>query len=142
MNKANPFQFPTWAQINREQRRRQRFKKIVIATGVFSALLLVSLLILGTKTELAARGILSTAKPRTPQVATPPPATVRIPGQTTTAVPHQSSTVYVVKTGDTLNGIAKAHRITVNAIKMANGLASDRILIGEHLEIPGARAPH
>ena len=35
---------------------------------------------------------------------------------------------YVVKSGDTLGRIARAHRTTVRAIKAANGLTSDRIV--------------
>lgn len=43
---------------------------------------------------------------------------------------------YVVKTGDTLGRIARAHRTTVQAIKAANGLTSDRIVVGKSLRMP------
>jgi LysM repeat protein len=51
-----------------------------------------------------------------------------------------SSSRYVVKTGDTLNRIARAHRTTVQAIKTANGLTSDRIAVGRVLKMPESRA--
>jgi LysM repeat protein len=51
-----------------------------------------------------------------------------------------SSSRYVVKAGDTLGRIAKAHRTTVRAIKAANGLTSDRIAVGHSLKMPQSRA--
>src|ERR1039458_3792195 len=51
-----------------------------------------------------------------------------------------SSSRYVVKAGDTLDRIARAHRTTVKAIKMANGLTSDRIAVGHSLKIPQPKA--
>ena len=45
---------------------------------------------------------------------------------------------YLVKRGDTLLGIAKAHHTTVDAIKTANGLATDRIIAGKELKLPAA----
>ena len=91
---------------------------------------------------LAARELQPTAEPETTQVTTTTPATVPISSQAATTVSSQPSTVYVVKTGDTLSGIAKAHGTTINAIQTANDLASDRIMVGEKLKIPGAMAPH
>jgi LysM repeat protein len=71
--------------------------------------------------------------------------------QASTAAPakapaHASATVgtsrstYVVKSGDTLGRIAKAHRTTVKAIKAANGLTSDRLAVGRTLKIPQPKA--
>jgi LysM repeat protein len=51
-----------------------------------------------------------------------------------------SSSRYVVKAGDTLDRIARAHRTTVQAIKAANGLTSDRIAVGHSLKMPQPRA--
>ncbi len=45
---------------------------------------------------------------------------------------------YKVARGDTLGVIAARHGVTVTALKIANGLKSDRILIGQVLTIPGA----
>ena len=51
-----------------------------------------------------------------------------------------SSGRYVVKSGDTLNRIARAHGTTVKAIKMANGLTGDHIVVGHSLKIPEPKA--
>ena len=45
-----------------------------------------------------------------------------------------------MKAGDTLGRIARAHRTTVQAIKVANGLTSDRIVVGHSLKMPEPRA--
>jgi len=45
------------------------------------------------------------------------------------------SVTYVVRLGDTLFQIAKAHRTTVEAIKAANGLLSDILAVGQKLII-------
>lgn len=47
---------------------------------------------------------------------------------------------YVVKSGDTLGRIAKAHGTTVKAIKSANGLTSDRIAVGKTLKLPQGKS--
>jgi LysM repeat protein len=47
---------------------------------------------------------------------------------------------YVVKRGDTLDRIARAHGTTVRAIKAANGLSSDRIVVGRSLKLPESKA--
>ncbi|MBN2449711.1 MAG: LysM peptidoglycan-binding domain-containing protein [Lentisphaeria bacterium] len=46
---------------------------------------------------------------------------------------------YTIKAGDTLLAIAQAFGVTVQAIKDANGLKSDVILVGQKLKIPAAR---
>ena len=45
---------------------------------------------------------------------------------------------YIVKSGDTLMRIAKAHGISVGALKSANDLASEKITVGAKLKIPTA----
>jgi len=45
------------------------------------------------------------------------------------------SVTYVVRLGDTLFQIAKAHRTTVEAIKAVNGLSSDILAVGQKLTI-------
>jgi LysM repeat protein len=47
---------------------------------------------------------------------------------------------YVVKSGDTLGKIARTHGTTVHAIKVANGLSSDRLVLGQNLKLPESRA--
>jgi LysM repeat protein len=53
-----------------------------------------------------------------------------------TASVHGTAGVYMVKSGDTLVRIAKAHGTTVNALKSANHLKSDRVFVGEKLKLP------
>ncbi len=47
---------------------------------------------------------------------------------------------YEVKPGDSLNKIAKAHGVSVDALKQANGLDTASIRIGQKLAIPAAGA--
>lgn len=44
---------------------------------------------------------------------------------------------YVVKPGDVLSRIASRNKTTVAALKEANGLKSDKIVVGQKLKIPG-----
>jgi membrane-bound lytic murein transglycosylase D len=53
------------------------------------------------------------------------------PGETVT---------YIVQNGDTLFQIAKTYKTTVDAIKAANGLASDILVVGQKLVIQAGRA--
>ncbi len=50
--------------------------------------------------------------------------------------PEEDTIVYVVQAGDTLWGIARRYGTTVEAIRRANGLSGDRILVGQVLRIP------
>ena len=52
------------------------------------------------------------------------------------ATVNAASRRYVVKSGDTLERIARAHGTTVKAIKKANGLTSDHIKVGRVLRMP------
>lgn len=47
-----------------------------------------------------------------------------------------SGRVYVVKSGDSLEKIARHHQTTIQAIKDLNGLTSDRIIVGKKLQLP------
>jgi LysM repeat protein len=65
------------------------------------------------------------------------------PGAATvnTSVPRIADpNVYVVKSGDVLGSIAKSHGTTVSAIKALNGLATDKINVGQKLKMP-VKAP-
>lgn len=75
------------------------------------------------------------------------PASAEPAAATPAASPVRASTKaslstgrYVVKRGDTLDRIARAHRTTVRAIKAANGLTSERIVVGRSLKMPGTKA--
>lgn len=48
--------------------------------------------------------------------------------------------VYVVKSGDSLTKIAKAHGTTVKAIEAENGLSTTRIKVGQKLKMPTSAA--
>ncbi len=50
--------------------------------------------------------------------------------------PSEDTIAYVVQAGDTLWNIARRYDTTVEAIKRANGLTSDMILVGQVLRIP------
>lgn len=50
--------------------------------------------------------------------------------------PQGSERSYTVKAGDSLEKIARSHQTTIQAIKMANRLTSDRIIVGKTLIIP------
>ncbi len=64
-----------------------------------------------------------------------PAATAKATALATTAAVVDGS-AYVVKHGDSLGHIAKAHGITVSALKAANNLTTDRINVGQKLTIP------
>ena len=64
-------------------------------------------------------------------VETAAPAPQAKPGETV---------AYIVQNGDTLFQIAKTYKTTVEAIKAANGLASDILAVGQKLVIQAGRA--
>ena len=50
-----------------------------------------------------------------------------------------STTIYKIKSGDTLSSIAKAYGTTVSALQQANGIQNpNRIYAGSTLKIPGS----
>jgi hypothetical protein len=64
------------------------------------------------------------------------PASAPVPSATPVVTPAPSQRTYVVQQGDTLNEIAQRFGTTAEAIKAANGLASDTINVGQVLIIP------
>jgi LysM repeat protein len=67
------------------------------------------------------------------------PAPTAGPAGLSTVTTSKAPTQYVVKSGDSLRQIARTHGTTVQAIKAANGLTSDRIAAGQSLKIPEIR---
>jgi hypothetical protein len=63
-------------------------------------------------------------------------ASALVPSATPVVTPAPSQRTYVVQQGDTLNEIAQRFGTTAEAIKAANGLASDTINVGQVLIIP------
>lgn len=58
-----------------------------------------------------------------------------VPNLSTTPA-NASKNKYVVKAGDTLYRISQAYKVSVSDLKTGNGLSSDKILIGQTLDIP------
>ncbi len=46
------------------------------------------------------------------------------------------ATTHTVVKGDTLGGIARKHKVSIAAIKAANGMTSDIVVLGKTLKIP------
>jgi LysM repeat protein len=163
MNASNPFQIPSCLQASLQQRRRERFKKGVIAAIAGATVLLAVLLILGcnseharvasalavasdsstgaTATSVAAptteHPIVSLPRPAAPSPIVAPSA-APIVSKLGAPVTTSQAAIYVVKPADTLSRIAKTHGTTVSALKSANGLDTDRICVGMKLKLPEA----
>lgn len=158
MNASNPFQIPSCLQASLQQRRREHFKKGILAGVAALVGLLTVLLILGCNNEHAraasamtvATGVsteapvtsnaASATEPKPDSMQTPPAPSPIVAPSMMPIVSKEGATVtiYVVKPADTLSRIAKAHGTTVKAVKMANGLDTDRIGIGMKLNLPEA----
>jgi LysM repeat protein len=157
MNATNPFQIPSCFQNDQEFRRRERFKRVFVAVVATGILFLVGLLIEGCMSQHASiTGATSgmavlTEPPSNPPTVVTAPKAVSIPqpipqpamSQSATAVSKVTTlpagrpqVIYTVKSGDNLTRIAKTHATTVEAIKAANGLSSDRIAVGTKLKLP------
>jgi LysM repeat protein len=67
------------------------------------------------------------------------PATADGMASQPTAAKSKAQARYVVKSGDSLGRIARTHGTTVQAIKAANGLTSDRVVAGQRLKLPESR---
>jgi LysM repeat protein len=158
MSAQNPFQIPSCFKLDIEYRRRERFKKTVVTAVVVSVALVIGLLIEGCVNEKSqamdpANGPAPTSKVLPDQQTEPPvskavpatpplqPCPVAMVQKTATPVapPHTTGgAVYLVKSGDTLTRIAKTCGTTVKALRSANNLDNDRIVVGEKLKIPTA----
>jgi LysM repeat protein len=70
--------------------------------------------------------------PATANAPTAAPAAAAAPGESAAV----SEPLYTVKSGDVLYNIAKSHGTTVKALRAANNMKSDRIVVGQKLKIP------
>jgi len=156
MNTSNPFQVPSCLQrADSQQRRRERFKKAFIAAVAAVVILLIGLLIEGCMSEQTttpAKNVSGLPAPQTrpalvgeekptsnPQPALVPTArTVPADADANPVTTARSDSFYVVKAGDNLTRIARLHGTTVKALKAANSLKSDQIVVGARLKIPTA----
>jgi LysM repeat protein len=72
----------------------------------------------------------------------PPVAATTVPSAPGAAPALDSGEhLYEVKSGDSLTKIAKDHGTTVNALRKANKLTTDKIKVGDKLKIPVSVAP-
>ncbi|MEY2466151.1 MAG: LysM domain [Verrucomicrobiota bacterium] len=151
MNASNPFQIPPCLQrADVQQRRRERFRNGFLAAVAAHVILFAVLLIQGCKNGQSAFNAKPEAPPAiaaaqpSPSPATTKPAPVVVaPVQTVakeivSAPVNHVETVYQVKSGDTLSRVAKIHNSTVKAIKSANSLSDERLVVGAKLKIPAA----
>ena len=56
--------------------------------------------------------------------------------QPSAPAPAPRATVHTVVRGDTLWGLSKKYNVTVDAIKQANGMTRDTVVLGAKLKIP------
>jgi LysM repeat protein len=161
MSAQNPFQIPSCFKLDIEQRRRERFKKTVVGSVILSIAVVVGLLIEGCVSERSEvtppPASVRVAQVSAPQTSQASPAQASQPQNLQTSLPKQlcpvamekaatpvdlppstGGVVYQVKSGDTLSRIAKSHGTSVKALKSANRLDTDRIVVGEKLKIPTA----
>ena len=64
---------------------------------------------------------------------------LRIPGARESRAIARRAGLYIVRSGDNLGRIARRHGVSIAALRRANHLRSDRIRVGQRLQIPGRR---
>jgi LysM repeat protein len=150
MNTLNPFQIPScFHRADLQQRRRERFRRGVVAVVVAMVALLVILLIEGCVGEHAKTSAVAAGQPEavlasTMTVESQPASTIPArPVASPTIVPSVAvkvatppEFVYTVKPSDTLIRIARLHHTTAKIIKDMNSLDSDMITVGAKLKLP------
>jgi len=165
MKTLNPF-VPTVTLIDLPQRnRREQFKFGVYAVITIQVLLLLGWLLSNSARPTAPGGYPSEAAPLQPETtkmaaassesgyaessASAPSTASLIQPVSTTSQPASASPVaqststevsYMVKSGDTLSRIARIYGTTVKAIKSANNLDSERLVVGRKLKMPETSA--
>jgi LysM repeat protein len=72
-----------------------------------------------------------------------PAKTAQVPTVDTPSAARADSghAVHIVKSGESLSKIARQHGTTIRAIRDANNLRTDRILVGQKLKVPAGKAP-
>ena len=114
----------------------------VVIAGVLLLMLVscgVLLVLLDVPSRLAGLGIQGQpTATRTPRVVTPAVTIlpVTLPPPTATVGPTVATRKHKVVAGDTLSSISVKYKVSIEAIKAANGLRDDTVRIGEELIIP------
>jgi len=72
-------------------------------------------------------------------ISTSAPAPAAATASQSPATTSKAAAHYIVKSGDSLRRIARTHGTTVQAIKAANSLTSDRIAAGQDLKLPESK---
>ncbi|MDD2454789.1 MAG: LysM peptidoglycan-binding domain-containing protein [Kiritimatiellae bacterium] len=83
-------------------------------------------------------GVIDLSRPRSMPVTTPKVTAPKVSAPAAAAVASDAVT-YVVKAGDSLSVIAYRHGIKTAALRAANGIKGDKIIVGQKLKVPGAR---
>ncbi|MBI2929835.1 MAG: LysM peptidoglycan-binding domain-containing protein [Verrucomicrobia bacterium] len=73
--------------------------------------------------------------------ASPKPAQTGVVENSLPSPADTGQAVHVVKSGESLSKIARQHGTTIRAIRDANNLRTDRILVGQKLKVPAGKAP-
>ncbi len=73
--------------------------------------------------------------------ASPKPAQTVVAENSLLSPADSGHAVHVVKSGESLSKIARQHGTTIRAIRDANNLRTDRILVGQRLKLPAGKAP-
>jgi LysM repeat protein len=89
-----------------------------------------------TTTQLKEYNRLATDDVKEGQVLLLSPDTAKVKQNQVTAKADSSMLTYVVKPGDTMFSVAKAHHVTVEELKENNDIQGNDLNIGQHLAIP------
>jgi LysM repeat protein len=84
-------------------------------------------------------GQVDLSKVRHMPVSTPKASAPKTTAPKASASASGPSVIYVVKGGDSLSVIAYKHGLKTAALREANGLKSDKIVVGQKLKVPGAK---
>ena len=138
MSMPNPFLPAGSLMAERQRRNRAHFKLAVYVVLSAHAMLVLGLLIEGCKSDDPAAsgqpGASSVRPANSGGLASIPPIPPIPPGSNRPTA--RADPIYVVKSGDTVPHIAKAHGTTAQALRTANGLKNDRLVVGMKLKVP------
>jgi LysM repeat protein len=151
MNTLNPF-VPSISLIKVPSRdQRSWFRKVVFGVLAAQLVFILALLLNQGRSEVASPEVAAISvsvasdhaadpAPGAPPAAVNPNPDTSAPSAVIMPVPPaQSGATYVVKSGDTLCGIARSCGCTVKALKSVNSLGTERLMVGQQLKLPESR---